>query len=219
VIEQTRAVGYRWVGVAGVVVAALLIGSFAIVFPGAPEADRSNETILDWYDDSANQARYVVVAVLGGLAVIAFLVFLVGFRGLLLDIGARATLVDLAYAGGLAFAVLALVGIAVGSTVAATFIYSDTFELDPDTARIVLMIGNVWMPTIAGAPGSLFVGASCLALRDTGFRPLWPVRLGYVVTLLALVPLFGVNSYLVALWVLLFSIVVVRRPGFRVSMP
>ena len=47
--------GYRWIGVSGLALFVLLILSWQIVSGGgfgAPEADRSDATILDWYTDS-----------------------------------------------------------------------------------------------------------------------------------------------------------------------
>ena len=214
----------RWVGVAGLLLVGLLVVSFAIVSGGqlgAPEANRSDATILDWYTDSGNQLRYVVGAMIGGIALLAFLVFLVGLRRMLEEAGAQGALVELSYVGGLVLATLAFVEIAVGSSIAATFAFSDTFELDPDTARIVLMIGNIWLPAISGIPGALFVGAASLASRRAGFLPGWLAWTGFVLALLSLfaVPGFGINGYLPVLWVLLASIVLVRRRAIGTHLP
>ncbi|MGH3136438.1 MAG: hypothetical protein ACRDPV_08095 [Gaiellaceae bacterium] len=206
----------RWVGVAGLLLVALLILSFAIVSGdglGAPEANRSDATILDWYTDSGNQVRYLLGAMIGGSAVVAFLVFLTGFRRMLEGASASAVLVELSYLGGLTLAVLAFVQIAVGSSIAATFSFSDTFELDPDTARIVLMIGNIWLPAISGIPGALLVGAASLASRRERFLPGWLTWTGFVMTPLSVLawPGFGINGELAVLWVFLVSIVLLRR--------
>jgi hypothetical protein len=203
----------RWIGVAGLVAAALDILSFAILFPGAPEANRGDTTIVDWYADSRNHVLLLVSAVVAACAVAAFLVFLTGLRRWLVDAHASPALADIAYAGGMVFAAVALAGIAVGSSVAATFVYSDEFELDADTARVVLMAGNVWLVALAGIPGGLFVAAACLAARRAGALPGWIVWSGFVIAVLAVLafPLFGVNAILVVLWVLVVSLVLVRR--------
>ena len=206
----------RWVGVAGLLVTVWLVLSFVIVSGGqlgAPEANRSDATILDWYTDSGNQTRYLLGAMIGGIATIAFLVFLVGLRTMLEQAGAPSVLVELAYVGGLIVAMLSFVETAIGSSIAATFAFSDTFELDPDTARIVLMIGNIWLPAISGIPGGLFVAAACVAGRRAGFLPGWLTWTGFVLTPLSVLafPGFGANSFLPVLWVLLASIVLLRR--------
>jgi hypothetical protein len=200
----------RWVGAAGLVFFVLDVLSFAIA--SAPEANESDATILDWYTDSTNQWRFIIGAFLAALALTAFVVFITGLRQLLAETRASPLLVELSFTAGLVVAILTLVGIATGSAIAAAFIYSDTFELDPDTARIVLMIGNVWLLAIAGVPGALFVGATCLAARQTGFLPAWLVWVGFAVAVLALaVLLFGANLIPLTLWVLLVSLVLVRR--------
>jgi hypothetical protein len=111
--------------------------------------------------------------------------------------------------GGLAFALLALVGIAVGTAVPATFVFSDTFELAPDTARIILTIGNIWLLSFAGATGSLLVGATSLASRRAKLLPAWLEWAGLVASPLMLLslPLFGVAAIAVVVWVLVFSVV------------
>jgi hypothetical protein len=204
--------GSRWVGLAGLTFCGLFILSFVVAF-GAPEAMRSDEKILDWYLDSTNQTRFLVATMIGGLGGIAFLVFLVGLRRKLAEADAPDVLVELVYAAGLILIAMLAVGAAIGSGVVATLVFSDRFELDPDTARIVLTIGNIWMPAFAGVPGALFLAAASLASRRTGFLPGWLVWVGFVLTPLVFLayPGFGINTYLAAVWVLLVSIVLLRR--------
>jgi hypothetical protein len=124
----------RWTAIACFLSIALLLVAFIV--GSAPEADASDATILDYYRDGGNQAKQIV-AVLLTLGVFAFVVFVVGLRVRLVEAGAAVPWPDLVFAGGLAFVVTALVGFAVGMAVPATFVFSDGFELDPDTARVV----------------------------------------------------------------------------------
>ena len=208
----------RQVGVAGLLLVGLTILSFVVTSGGhfgAPEADRSDATILDWYTDSGNQARYLLAAMIGGIAVVAFLVFLVGLRRMLELAGASATLIELFYLGGVVVATLAYVQVAVGSGIAATFAFSDTFELDADTARIVLTIGNIWLPAISGIPSALFIGAACFAARRARFFPGWLTWTGFVLAVLSLLafPGLGANSFALFIFVFLACIVLLRRPA------
>lgn len=204
--------GYRWVGVAGLVLVAASILSFVVAF-GAPEAIRSDEKILDWYLDSTNQLRFMIGTMIGGIGGIALVVFIVGLRRLLAEAAAPDVLVELVFAAGLVLVAMLAVGGAIGSSIAATLTFTDTFELDPDTARVVLTIGNIWIPAFAGIPGALFLGAASLAARRAGFLPGWLVWVGFVLTPLAFLafPGYGINVYLVAVWILLVSIVLLRR--------
>jgi hypothetical protein len=167
----SRIGSFRWIGVSGLTHVGLLIVAFIV--GKAPEAEKSDSTILEYYTDSGNQVKQMITAIIALAAVCAFLVFATGLRSMLLDSGAPSPLPDLAFVGGLVSGTLALAGFAVGTAVPATFVFSDTFELDPDTARIVLTIGNIWLLSFAGASASLLVGAVSLASRRTGLLPAW----------------------------------------------
>jgi hypothetical protein len=207
--------GYRWVGVAGLLVAVSVLASFVVAF-GAPEAIRGDDAITEWYRNSTNQYRFLVASMIAGLGVIALLVFVIGFRRFLAERGAPALLVEVAYAASLVFVAVFTVAGGIGSSIAATLIFSDTFELDPDTARVVLMIGNIWLPAFAGIPVALYLGATSLACRRADVLPRWLVWLGFIITPLTLLayPGFGINVYLFATWILLVSILLLRaRPA------
>jgi len=205
-------VGYRWVGVAGLVLVVSFVVSF-LVGGSAPEAIRSDEKILDWYSESTNQYRFLAGAMIGGLLGISFLVFIVGFKRMLTDAHAPEVLVELAYAAGLVFLAVLAVGGAIGSSIAATLVFSDEFDLDPDTARIVSTIGNIWLVAFAGIPGAAFLGVTSYACRRTELLPMWLVWIGFVFTpAVALAyPGFGVNTILLLVWIFLVSIVLLRR--------
>jgi hypothetical protein len=200
------------VGAAGLVLVATLVLSFLVAY-GAPEAIRSDEAILDWYLDSANQLRFLLGAMIGGVGVLALLVFVVGLRRLLADAGAAEGLVELGYAAGVVLVAVVAVATGIGSSVAATLAFTDELDLDPDTARIVLTIGNIWLPAFAGIPGALYLAATSLACRRTGLLPGWLAWLGLALAPLAFAafPGFAINTYLVAAWILLASVVLVRR--------
>jgi hypothetical protein len=210
----------RWVGVAGLVLVLSFVMSF-LVGGIAPEAIRSDETILDWYSDSVNQYRFVAGAMIGGILGTSFLVFIVGFRRMLTDARAPEVLVELAYAAGLVFLAVLAVGGAIGSSIAATLIFSDTFELDPDTARVVLTIGNIWIPAFAGIPGAVFLGVTSFACRRAGLLPTWLVWVGFVLAPFVVLayPGFGLNALLLIVWILLVSIVLFRRRGTGTDFP
>jgi hypothetical protein len=201
----------RWIAVAGLVFVGLLI--VAIAVGTAPEAEKSDATILDYYGDSGNQVKQIVVALVMTIGLTAFLAFVTGLRLVLVEAGAPAPLADLALVGGLAFALLALVGISIGTAVPATFVFSDTFELDADTARVLLTIGNIWLLSFAGATGSLLVGAASLASRRAELLPPWLEWTGLIAAPLMLLslPLFGLAAIAMVVWVLAVSLVLLLR--------
>lgn len=201
----------RWIAGVGLVFVALLI--VAIAVGTAPEAEKSDTTILDYYEDSRNQAKQIATALIVTIALTAFLAFVTGLRLVLVEAGAPPPLPDLAFVGGLAFGLIALVGIAIGTAVPATLVFSDTFELDADTARIVLTIGNIWLLSFAGATGSLLVGAVSFASRRTKLLPAWLEWSGLIASPLILLslPLFGLATIAVVVWVFALSLVLLLR--------
>jgi hypothetical protein len=208
-VEQPSNV--RWIAIAGLVFVGFAIAAIAVGV--APEAERSDTTILDYYEDSGNQVKQMAAALLLTVAMAAFLIFVTGLRLVLVEAGAPAPLPDLALVAGLAFAVIALVGIAIGTAVPATFAFSDTFELDPDTARVVLTMGNIWVLSFAGAIGSVLIAATSLASRRVKLLPSWLEWTGLIASPLILLslPLFGVATIAVAVWVLAVGIVLLVR--------
>jgi succinate dehydrogenase/fumarate reductase cytochrome b subunit len=113
----------RWIGIAGLAFVGLLIVAF--ILGTAPEADATDAKILDYYEDGGNQVKQIAAAIIVTIALAAFLVFSTGLRLALIDAGAPTPLPDLAVAGALGFAFVALAGIAVGGAVPATFVFSD----------------------------------------------------------------------------------------------
>jgi hypothetical protein len=93
-------------------------------------------------------------------------------------------------------------------------IFSDTYELDPNGARLVLTAGNIWLSAIAGIPAALFLGSASLAARRSRALPSWLVWMGFVLTPLVFLafPGFGINLFLALIWVLAASIVLLRAP-------
>jgi hypothetical protein len=201
----------RRVGIAGLAFCGFLIA--ALVLPNPPEADQADSTILSNYADSGNRHREFLSAVLFGIAVIAFLVFLTGLRQLLDRVGAEPSpLPELAFVGGIAFALLWSVGWAVATAIPATLEFTDEFKLpDPDTARLVRHLGAWWLPSFAAMIASLLVGATSLSARRTRLLPVWLTWIGFVVTIVLLfsLPLQFFGPFVVALWVLLTSVILV----------
>lgn len=83
---------------------------------------------------------------------------------------------------------------------------------------MVLTIGNIWIPAFAGVPGALYLGATSLACRRARLLPTWLAWLGFVLTPLVFLafPGLGIDVYLLEVWVLLTSIVLLRRGATKV---
>lgn len=201
----------RGAGLAGLVFVALVV---LAAFVGlAPEADETDAAILAYYTDSTNQARQVLTAVSLALAALSFLAFATGLVECVRR-GARASWWPaLAGRGATIFVTLVLAAVAVGTAVPATFVFSDRFELDVQTARVILTMGNLWLLGFAGMAAGLFLAAATLGARGSGLLPAWLVWSGLVIAvpLLFSVPLFGFPLVGLVLWVLPASICLLRE--------
>ena len=199
----------RWPGIAGLAFCALVVAGFVI--QGSPaEATADDAAILKYYTDSGNQLRQLIGAALIGLGLLCFLGFLVGLRSASTRAGSSAELAAFGFTGGVVFVTLFYVSVAVGTSLSVA--ESDVFELDPDTARVVLAIGNFWLVGFAAMAASPLVGATSLVSRRSTLLPRWLTWAGFVVAVLLLPApiLYGLPMVLFLLWTLATSIVLLR---------
>jgi hypothetical protein len=190
----------RLAALAGVAFVVLYVGAFTLGIEVGP----SDREILDHYSDSGNRVKEVVAFFLIAAAALAFLVFAGSLRSLIARVEReRAMLAALAWAGGIACAVLVLAGNAV-SRATAFAAMADDFELNPDMRRLVEDIGFLLFVSGALAAILLVVAVSVAALRH-GVLPRWLGWAGFGVA--ALLPLaIGFVGFLVFLvWVLTVS--------------
>ena len=207
---MTRISWERLAALAGVGFVALYVAAFALGIEVGP----SDREILDYYGDSGNRAKEVVAFFLIAAAGLAFLLFAGSLRSLIARVEQEsAMLAALAWAGGLACAVLVLAGNAV-SRATAFAAMSDEFELDPNTRRLVEDVGFLLFVSGALAAIPLVVAVSLAVVRH-GLLPRWLGWAGFVVA--ALLPLaIGFVGFLVFLvWVLAVSAALAlrRRPA------
>ncbi len=100
----------RWAGLAGVAYVVLFIGAFALGIEVGP----SDREILEHYADSGSRSKETIAFFLIAAACLAFLVFAAALRNLIAWADREpSALAALAWAGGIACAVLMLAGNAV----------------------------------------------------------------------------------------------------------
>lgn len=203
---MTRMSWERLAALAGVVFVVLYVAAFGLGI----EVGESDREILDYYEDSGNQAKEVVAFFLIAGAALAFVVFASALRSLI----ARsehdtAMLAALAWAGGIACAVLVLAGNAVSRATAFASM-SDNFELDPDTRSLLEDAGFLLFVSGALAAILLVVAVSLAALRHR-LLPRWLGWAGFPAG--ALLPLaIGFVGFLVFIaWVLAVSAALALR--------
>ena len=198
----------RAAGVAGLLFAALLIGSILLV-RGQPAAESSTAEIAEWYlrDDSRRVA--FVSLYLAPFAGIAFLWFIAVIRSHVGDREDRFFATVFLGSGLLFVAMLFAAAAAAGAPLLAVK-YQGAPLPTPDAIGLARALAYTFLYVYGVRAAAVFmISVSMLALR-TGSLPRWLVIVGFVV---ALIMLFSVSFFrfvvlLFPLWVAAVSIVI-----------
>lgn len=202
----------RTTGIAGIVFVVLAVA--AVLLVGNDDPGRSDQSLRDFFDDTREGLALAALVVLP-VCVAALLWFVAGVRSLLRTGEESAgALPSLAALGGGVFAALFLAGQTLGNSVAATLAFTDRYRFNAGDARLMMVL-SIIVTTVALSGGAVFVAATSYAAQRTGLLPSWMVWSGYVVALLSLfsLVLFAWPIALFGLWVLVFSIMLLRVPA------
>jgi hypothetical protein len=197
---MTRISWERLATLGGLAFVVLYVAAFALGI----EVGASDREILDYYASSGHRAKEIVAFFLIAGAALALVVFATALRSLIARAEEeRAMLAALAWAGGIACAVLVLAGNAL-SRATAFAAMDDKFTLDPNTRRLFEDAG--FLLFVSGALAAiLLVTAVSLAALRYGLLPRWLGWAGFPAA--ALLPLaIGFVGFLVFIaWLLAVS--------------
>jgi len=197
---MTRISWERLAALAGLAFVVLYVAAFALGI----EVGASDREILDYYASSGHRAKEVVAFFLIAGAALALVVFTTALRCLIARVEQETSmLAALAWAGGIACAVLVLAGNAL-SRATAFAAMDDKFTLDPNTRRLFEDAGFLLFVSGALAAILLVLAVSFAALRY-GLLPRWLGWAGFPAA--ALLPLaIGFVGFLVfIIWLLAVS--------------
>jgi len=196
----------RLAALAGIGYVVLFIAAFALGIEVGP----SDREILDHYGDSGSRAKEVVAFFLLAAAALAFVVFAGALRSLIARVDQEPSIVAaLAWAGGIAGAVLMLAGNAV-SRATAFAAMEDDFQLDPNTRRLFEDAGLLLLASGVIAATLLLGAVSVSALRH-GVLPRWLGWAGFPAALLLPTAVSFLGFLVLAAWVLAVSAVLAVR--------
>jgi len=197
-----------WMGIAFVV---LFVAGF-IVFP-TPNGSKAQDTAkwADWWNDSGHRVAAVIDAYLVVLGVLAFVWFAWTLRRRLQDRDLGRDLGGLMFTFGSLFAGIAMVSALVRASIAGAKQFGNTPVPSGDFARQFDQIGFALLLVAAALCAGIFVAIASFLARRTGALPGWLTAAGYVVGVLQLLASFFFPFILFVLWVLIASIVLVRR--------
>jgi len=176
----------------------------AIVMYGTGPGDNDTE-IVDYFAKGSNQTKYIVAFYFFLVAFFLMLAFLTSLRAVLIEAeGAPGRLTALAFAGGVASAVLLLAANAFFAAPAITAKDTDKFKLDPNTYRFINDTGYVFFVTGVMAAVLMVFATSVIALR-TGVFPRWFAWIGFPVAVTFLLSFFFVPIFVLWGWILVAS--------------
>jgi hypothetical protein len=157
----------RWAGVAGIVFVVLYVVGFVI----GGEPPDTDADLVAHYSDSGERAKEMAAFFLIATAALAFVLFASGLRARLVGTDVPRTLAAIAWAGGIAYATLALAGNAISRATAAAA-GDELFTLEPNAQRLFETAGFLLFVSAAFA-AMLLVGAVAVGALRYAVLPRW----------------------------------------------
>jgi hypothetical protein len=197
-----------WMGIAFVV---LFVIGF-VVFP-TPTSNKAKDTAKwqDWWNDSGHRVGAVIGAYLMVLGVLAFVWFAWSLRLRLQDRDRREDLGGLMVTFGSLFAAIAMVSALIRASIPGARQFGNTPVPTGDFARQFDQIGFGLLLVAGALSAGGFVAVAAFLARRRGTLPGWLTTSGYVVAAFQLIASFFLPFILFPLWVLVASILLLRR--------
>lgn len=196
----------RWDYVSGILFVVLFLVGFAL----SGDSGDSPAEMTSFYTDSGNQTKQLAAYFLFLAAMLAFLWFLGTLRAELLRAeGGDAPLTAVAFASGMSFVVLMIAGLTLFSSPA--FMASDDkFQFNPNTADFVLDAGYGLFVAALVLSSLLLLAVALIAYRSR-FMPIWVAWVSIPAGIALLFSLFFFPVFVLLLWVLIVSVVMLLR--------
>ena len=203
----------RWSPLSGVVFAVLFVVSTAM-YDRIPGLSDSDESIVEYYEDSGNQLRLQVAYLVLTLAAV-FFVWYVGTlsAGVRRVEGASSALSRIVLVSGAAYVTLTLVGVVAVEMIADVGDDTNAFHVDPNTTRLFTDAYYTYVFETALPLVAPLVFATSLAFLRARSGPRWLAWAGFVVAAACLVGFLGAPLGLFLLWIAATSISMLRRPA------
>src|SRR5689334_23379738 len=194
----------KWGALAGILFGVLLVAGLLLA-TNTPDTSESDARIIDWYNDSGNQAMAVIGAYLMVLGSLCALVFVTVGLGPRLQAASRnetdRALASLLLPVGIAMALCLMLGVMAVVAPAAQAMF-DGIPVDPGVARFLPSVGYGSIMVAGALSGSALMAITSIHALRTGSLPTWfgwlgilraPVVLGAIVCLpMAALPIWAV---------------------------
>jgi hypothetical protein len=196
-----------WMGIAFFV---LFVGGF-VAFT-TPEDNKKTAEWTRWWNDSGHRTTAVIAAYLMVLGLLAFVWFAWNLRE---RVGRGGGLM---FVFGSLFAAVGLISTMVRATIPGSKLFGNTPVPPGDFSRQFDQIGFATLLIAGALSAGLFIGIASYEARKAGILPGWLTIAGYVIAVLQLAGALFFPFALFPLWVLIASIVLVRRGGKVVTL-
>jgi hypothetical protein len=186
-----------------------------------PDISTPNDEVLQFWGDSGNRTEAVLLATACGVAVLLFVVFVVGLARRLDDAGAVHPAHGVRLAGGVTATFLLLGGAVFASPALALTLNNEAVPLNDDLALAIRTSSFVAHPVMlwfTGSAGAVLVTMATAGRRALGWRR-WTTVLGAVLVAAMLAPLVFFSLALLLLWVAVVSVWMLRDPGRWSAVP
>lgn len=206
----------RWAGLGGILYVVLFIVGNILLFAGAPnDSDAAPAKVIAYFHDSGHRDRIGFGWLIAGLGLFFFLWFLGALREAVRAIDGDGFYAAVTTIGGVVYAALALAAIALNNGIRT--MSDDTYrhQVFPELIHAANDAGYVLHAT-GGAGASAMIFAATLAAMRAGRIAPWLGWLGMLAGLGALASIAFFPQILLALWILVASVALLRsRPAGR----
>jgi hypothetical protein len=204
----------RWAALGGVLYVVLFVIGTILQFSGAPNGDAAPVKVISWYSDSGHRDRLHIGWVLIGLGLFFFLWFLAALRQALIRLVGEGFLPTLATVGGAVYATLALAAAAVSDGIRT--MNDDTYrhQVSPPLVHAANDAAYVLHSSGGAGIGAMIIAAS-LAVVRTRALPVAVGWIGVVAGVIALASILFFPWFVIALWLLAASIILVLASSPR----
>jgi hypothetical protein len=199
----------RWSGLGGIAYVVLFVVGTAVAHGGAPDTGGPPAKIIHYFSSGSHRDKVALGCFLGMLGVFFFLWFLAALRQAVRRLAGDGILGMLVTIGGGVYAALTLVAFAVD--VAVKTMSDDTYHHQVYPG-LIHAADDAWyvLHSTGGVGAAAMMIAASLACLASSKVPRWLAWLGVVAGITAIVSFFFVPWFIIAVWLVVASILVVR---------
>ena len=218
--SSARPTWERWSPVGGIAFVILAVVGFGLLNGGMPSTDAPARDWISFYSDSGNRAQVLVGAYVMTVAGLAFLWFLAGLRGRLLEVDRGSSALSWLVAGsGLIFVAMLMAGTIAMASVAGSITFGNSPVPPADFGRQLSQLGFGLVLLASAFFAALFVAATSYLALETGAFARWLAIVGFIVAVVLLFSALLIPMIVYLLWVLAVSISLLIRGRSSATAP